>query len=134
MDTILEMTRELAFELQNDQRFLRAQLAESAADQDEQLQSLIGEFSLKRVALNNEMSKEEKDDQKIQALDKEIRDIYAKMMENKSMQAYQQAKSELDRLLKSMITILTVSAQGEDPDSVEESGCAGGCEGCSGCH
>ena len=39
MDTILEMTRERAFELQNDQRF-RAQLAESAADQDEALQAL----------------------------------------------------------------------------------------------
>ncbi|HBT63558.1 MAG TPA: YlbF family regulator [Ruminococcaceae bacterium] len=134
MDTILEMAKELAYEMQNDQRFLRTQLAQSAADDDDDLQSLIGEFNLKRVALSTEMSNEDKDNEKIQTLDTEIRDVYARMMENRNMKAYQQAKGELDRLVKNIVTIITVSAQGEDPDSIQESGCGGSCEGCSGCH
>ena len=120
--------------MQNDQRFLRTQLAQSAADDDDDLQSLIGEFNLKRVALSTEMSNEDKDNEKIQTLDTEIRDVYARMMENRNMKAYQQAKGELDRLVKNIVTIITVSAQGEDPDSIQESGCGGSCEGCSGCH
>ncbi|HCA29353.1 MAG TPA: YlbF family regulator [Ruminococcaceae bacterium] len=134
MDTILEMAKELAYEMQNDQRFLRTQLAQSAADDDDDLQSLIGEFNLKRVALSTEMSNEDKDNEKIQTLDTEIRDVYARMMENRNMKAYQQAKGELDRLVKNIVTIITVSAQGEDPDSIQDPGCGGSCEGCSGCH
>ena len=134
MDSILEMTRELAYELQNDSRYIRTRLAQSAAADDIGLQNLIGEFNLKRVALSNEMARENKDNDKLKALDTELRELYARMMGNENMSAYQQAKSELDKLVKSMVTILTVSAQGEDPDSVEESGCGGSCEGCAGCH
>jgi cell fate (sporulation/competence/biofilm development) regulator YlbF (YheA/YmcA/DUF963 family) len=134
MDALLDMTRELAYKLQSDQRFIRAQLAQSAADQDEELQSLIGEFNLKRAALSSEMAKKEKDSEKIQELDTEIRSIYANMMENQSMKAYKQAKGELDHLVKSMVTILTATAQGEDPDAVNQSGCGGSCSSCSGCH
>ena len=33
MDAILQMTQELAYKLQSDSRFIRVQLAQSAADQ-----------------------------------------------------------------------------------------------------
>ncbi|MDD2361565.1 MAG: YlbF family regulator [Oscillospiraceae bacterium] len=134
MDSIIEMTRELAYELQSDQRFIRTQLARSQADDDAELQGLIGEFNLKRATLSTVMSKEDKDKDRLQELNNELRDIYSRMMDNRNMTAYQQAKDELDKLVKSIVTIITVSAQGEDPDSIEESGCGGSCEGCAGCH
>ena len=46
---------------------------------------MIGEFNLKRAALSSEMAKEEKDGEKLQTLDTELRDIYARMMENENM-------------------------------------------------
>lgn len=134
MDTLLEMTRDLAYELQNDDRFVRTQMAQAAADEDADLQNLIGEFNLKRAALSAEMAKENKDNDKLQTLDTEIRDVYARMMANDRMIAYQAAKADLDKLVRSMLNILTVAAQGEDPDEVQESGCGGSCEGCAGCH
>jgi len=134
MDSIMEMTRKLAFELQNDRRFVSTRLAQMAADQDAGLQDMIGEFNSKRMTLSAEMSKDEKDDDKLKELDSEIRELYAKMMSNTNMVAYQQAKAELDKLVKNMVTMLTISAQGENPDKFEESGCAGSCDGCTGCH
>lgn len=134
-DTIIEMARSIGRELQNDERFVRTQLAQAAADEDAELQELIGEFNLKRIALNQEMSKEEKDNEKLQTLDGEIRDVYARLMANEHMQAYQAAKQELDAVVSGVATIVTLSAQGQDPDSIDETpSCGGNCSGCAGCH
>lgn len=134
MDSILELTKDLAGELQNDERFIRTQMAQSAADEDSALQDLIGEFNLKRIALNSEMEKEEKDKDKIGQMDRELRGVYARLMENEHMKVYQEAKTELDKLVNSMVTIINMAAQGQDPDEIEESSCSGNCSGCAGCH
>lgn len=135
MDTLLESAKKLAHELQNDERFIRTQMAQTASDDDKELQDLIGDFNLKRMSINNEMAKQEKDSDKLKEMDKEIRELYDRIMSNEHMQTYQSAKAELDKLVNSMVTILTMSAQGQNPDEIqEESGCAGNCAGCAGCH
>ena len=135
MDTIIDMARDLGHALQGDERFIRAQMAQAAADEDTGLQELIGEFNLKRIALNNENVKEEKDGEKITALDGEIREIYARIMENPRMNAYQESKEALDGLVRYIATIVTMSAQGQNPDEIEPagSGCSGSCSSCGGC-
>ena len=45
MDTIINMARDLGHALQGDERFIRAQMAQAAADEDAGLQELIGEFN-----------------------------------------------------------------------------------------
>ncbi len=136
MDNLIEMAKEMGEAIQMDQRFIRTQMAQAAADEDEALQGLIGEFNLKRLAVNNEYGKEDKDDAKIRELDMELREIYGRLMENENMKAYQTAKAELDEVLNRINRILTLSAQGEDPQKadVELSGCSGNCSSCAGCH
>lgn len=134
MEDMLELARELARTLQQDERFIRTQMAQAAADEDEELQSLIGEFNLKRIAVGNETSKEDKDEAKLKTLDGEIRELYALIMANEHMAAYNEAKTELDKLVNDIGTIITMSAQGQDPDEVQTGSCGGNCAGCSGCH
>ena len=134
MDQIIEMAKDLGYAIQQDERYIRTQLAQAAADEDEKLQELIGEFNLKRIAINSETTKEDKDGDKIQRLDAELRDIYAHLMANEHMAAYNEAKTELDKLINRIATIVTMSAQGEDPEDVPAEGCGGNCSGCSGCH
>ena len=134
MEDMLELARELARTLQHDERFIRTQMAQAAADEDEELQSLIGEFNLKRIAVGNETSKEDKDEAKLKTLDGEIRELYALIMANEHMAAYNEAKTELDKLVNDIGTIITMSAQGQDPDEVQTGGGGGNCAGCSGCH
>jgi hypothetical protein len=134
MDTILDMAKDLGYALQQDERYIRTQMAQAAADEDEALQGLIGEFNLKRIAINNENTKEEKDGEKLKRLDAELREVYARIMQNEHMAAYNEAKTELDKLVHAVGAIVTMSAQGQDPDEVQTGGCGGDCAGCAGCH
>lgn len=134
-DQILEMARELGEAIQQDERFIRVQMAQAAADADEALQGYIGEFNLKRIALNNESQKEEKDEQKLEQLNSELRAAYANIMKNASMTAYNESKPALDLLINQVARIIMLSAQGEDPQSIDEhEGCSGSCSTCGGCH
>ncbi len=137
MDKILELTKDLAHEIQMDERFIRLQMAQSAADADTDLQTLIGDFNLKRMALATETSKDDdkKDADKIKQIDEELRALYARVMENENMKAFNAAKAGMDEMMNGVSRILTLAAQGVDPDSADmEAGCSGNCSSCGGCH
>lgn len=136
MDQLVELAKDLGYTIQQDERFIRTQMAQAAADEDEALQSLIGEFNLKRMAISNEMGKEDKDEEKLSALDTDLRAVYEKIMSNEHMAAYNAAKTELDAVLNQINTIVMMAAQGQDPETaLEESGsCGGNCASCGGCH
>lgn len=136
MDKIIELAKDLAHEIQMDERFIRTQLAQAAADEDKELQCLIGDFNLKRMALNNETQKDpaDRDAAKLQLLDKELREVYAQVMANGNMIRYNEAKTGLDELMNAVTRILTLAAQGVDPDDADSASCTGSCATCPGCH
>ena len=135
MEQILEMAKDLGRAIQQDERFMKMQMAQARADEDEALQALIGEFNLKRMAINAESAKgEAQDEEKLRALNVEIREVYAKVMANESMAAYNEAKTEMDKLTNAVGAILNMAAQGLDPDDYEEHSCGGNCCSCGGCH
>lgn len=136
MDRIVELARELGAALQQDERYIRIQMVQAAADEDKDLQDAIGEFNLKRISLQNESARETQDEAKIEQLTTEVSEVYTKIMENPSMIAYNAARPDLDRLLETVARIITLSAQGEDPYAIPESSenCSGNCSSCGGCH
>ena len=134
MERILEMAKEMGHAIQQDERFIRLQAAQTAADEDTELQSLIGEFNLKRMALNSETAKEDKDEEKLKELNKEIREVYAKVMANPSMVAYNEAKTAMDKIINGIGAIVNMAAQGMNPDEYDEHSCGGNCQTCGGCH
>ena len=133
---IINLAREIGKELQKDNRYINMQLAKQSSDEDQKLQDMIGEFNLKRMAINNETQKDEQDQEKIQAFNQELRAVYTQIMENPNMIAYNSAKDELDALLKRVSAIIGQSADGEDPETTDlvESSCGGECSSCGGCH
>ena len=132
---VIAMARELGAALQQCDEYTAYNVAKSAADGDEVLQGMIGEFNLKKLALSAEVQKEDKDQEKLATLNEEVRTIYAKIMAHPTMAAYNTTKSELDRLLNFIQQIIVYSANGEDPATIqEETSCGGDCSGCSGCH
>ena len=82
---VIELARELGKAIQQDERFLAMQIARQNSDNDDELQQLIGEFNLKRMAINNEAAKENRDEAKLQQLNSELRETYAKVMQNKNI-------------------------------------------------
>ena len=103
----------------------------------ETLQELIGQFNLKRMAINTEETKEgeERDAEKLRELNTDIRTIYAQIMENEHMVAYNDAKTVLDELVRKMQTAINLAVQGQDPNlAAQEISCSGDCGSCGGCH
>ncbi len=136
MDILVQMAIDLACQLQEDERCQAVLAAQQAADADENLQQLIGEFNMKRIAINNEETKEEgRDADKLKTLNQEIRDIYAAVMANEQMMAYNDAKTALDQLVGKIHTAINLAVQGQDPNlAAQEISCSGDCGSCGGCH
>ena len=133
---IITMARELGKAIQQDETYTKYQAAQKAADEDKVLQDLIGEFNLRRIELSQEMNKvgDQKDQNKIDALDAQLREQFQKAMAHPTMAEYNICKQEMDAKMSFINQILSASVNGEDPDSVEESSCTGSCSSCGGCH
>ncbi len=132
---VIEITRELGKAIQADPRYSAYLLAREKNDADEELQKLIGEFNMGRMQLNREMSKTDKDQDKINELNQKVRGIYADIMRNENMAVYNNAKSEFDDMILEIERIIQLCANGEDPATCDpKSACTGSCETCGGCH
>ena len=131
---LIKMARDMGHAIQKEDFYLDLMTAKNNADADEELQKLISEFNMKRIAINNEASKEDRDDEALRKLNEEMRSLYSDVMRNEHMTAYNNAKQEFDRVLQRVIAIITQSAEGEDPDTTDYSdNCAHDCSTCGGC-
>lgn len=132
---IIEMTRELGKAIQQDERYTAYVLAKEANDKDTELQQLISDFDAKRHNLNEEMSKQDKNTDMIKTLDTDIKETYNTIMSNQNMIIFNSVKNALEQLISDVNQIITMCANGEDPDTCEIShGCSGSCSTCGGCH
>ena len=134
---VIEATRNLGKILQEDERYKKYDAAAKASDTDTALQNKIGEFNMLRMQLSQEMSKPDKDADKMTSLDTDIKALYDEIMEMPTMKAFNEAKEEIDTLLQSINYIISMAANGEDPMTCPEQAphnCSGSCSTCGGCH
>ena len=130
---VITMARELGKALQQEEAYIKWQEAQHTADADAELQKLIGEFNLKRMIINDEASKQDRDQEKLTKANKEMREVYSKIMSNDNMIAYNDAKTAFDAILNRVSAIIQQSAQGADPDTADAADCTGSCSTCGGC-
>ncbi len=132
---IISQARELGKLIQQEESYLALQSAQSNADADIELQRLIGDFNLKRMSINNEASKKDRDQEKLSQLNTEMREVYSQIMSNENMIAYNEAKEKFDVLANRVLAIVQQSAEGADPETADytQSSCSGSCSTCGGC-
>lgn len=133
---VIELTRALGKKIQQEEVFLHYQIAKQNADNDQELQKIIEDFSNKRTELSEESDKpdEEKNAVKIQQISREMRRCYGEIMSNQSMINYNDAKDAYDVLMNRINAILQKSFDGEDPETADYSPtCSGSCATCGGC-
>lgn len=133
---IIEITRQLGEAIQQDERYIAFSLAKEANDNDTALQEAIGKFNMIRMSLDNEISKDDKDDDKVKGYNDDLRRTYAGIMANPTMSEFNEAKSALDVMINEINGIITLCVNGENPKTcqVPQSDCNGSCGGCSGCN
>ena len=134
--TVLEAVRSLGEAIQKDERFLRYAKAKLSNDQNSELQELIGKFNVVRMNLDEVMTAEERDEEKVQSLNEELRSVYMYIMGKDSMVEYNAAKVELDSMLNDINSVIMQCVDGADPKTVEPEvhSCTGSCDSCGGCH
>lgn len=134
---VIALTRQLGAAIQKEEAYLAYNEARLANESDEALNAKIGEFNLIRMSLTNELQKpaEEKSQSKVEALNKQLQDLYTEIMSNDNMQKFNAAKQEMDKLTHKITGIIAMCIEGEDPETCEvPDECSGSCETCGGCH
>ena len=99
---IIEMTRELGKALQTDDRYIAYNLAKQVNDEDKELQEQIDSFEKMRYDLNMELTKENKDTDKIKDLDDNIGTSAVMINSEKGLSFFESCGK---RLIKQEITI-----------------------------
>ena len=132
---IIALAQELALAVQQDDRYLYLDSARKMNDIDEELQKQIEDFNIARVSLNMETNKAEKDTHYIEELNEKINTLYTNVMNNENMVTYNNAKNEIDLLMKHIQAILAEAVNGGDPTKVAapSMGCSGSCGSCGDC-
>lgn len=134
---ILDVTkkaRELGKAIQEDVRYKAYCTAKKANDEDKDLQDKIGQFNLVRMNLDNELTSDTRDEEKVKELNGQLKDVYTEIMHNETMQKFTMAKQGMDMMMNEVNSIIAMCADGEDPDTCEVTNCTGSCSTCSGCH
>ncbi len=134
---IIQMARELGHTLQKDERYLKMLAANAATEKSPELGAQMARFTELRNQLNQEIVKaeQERDQDRVNQLDEELRGLYEAITTAPEMVAYNQAKAELESILNFISQIISGSANGQDPDLIEQqASCSGSCGSCGGCH
>ncbi len=131
------MTRELAKKLQQEDAYILLNTTQKAVEEDDALQEAIADFNMKRYELTQEVTKKDRDDEKVDELDKLVRKMYDDITNNEKMVAYNKAQDDFNEMFEYVLHILQMAATGDDPDSIEKpeegGGCSGDCSSCGGC-
>lgn len=130
---IIEQARNIGKSIQQDDRYLKMQLAIQNADADKELQDLIGQYNLKRMSIQNEMQKKDRDEAKLKSYQQEMNTVYATIMKNLNMETYNKSRDEFTVLMRRVMAIIEQSANGADPETADysPSACSGNCASCS---
>lgn len=133
---VIELTRELGKAIQQDDRYIAYMLAKQVNDNDKELNDDVEKFSKLREELKEVMKKDVQasETDHLKELDENIKATYKKIMNNKNMIVFQAAQKNLEDLINNVQQIITMCANGEDPDTCQpSSGCSGSCATCGGC-
>ena len=134
--TVIEMARELGKKIQQEESYILLNTAQQAVEEDDELQEKIAEFNMKRYELTQEITKADRDDKKIEELDKVVHELYDVATNHEKMVAYNNAQDEFNEMFEYVLHIIQMSAAGDDPDTIErpeQGGCSGDCSSCGGC-
>lgn len=130
---LIELARQFGEEIQQDDMYINMRILEQKLDTDKDFQLLMDSFNNDKIKINEEMSKDSPDSNKIQELNKSIQTKYNKILENKNMISYQEAQKKFMDIIKRVNAIIVKSAQGENPSTADFTECGGSCSDCSGC-
>lgn len=133
---VVALTRQLGAAVQEDERYKKFVAAKEASEASAEVKDMMAKIDELRVAYQAEAMNLEPDETVLAKFDQDFQQLYAALMVNDTMQAYEQARQELDGMMNYLMQILYLCVNGEDPatcEPQEEHECGGECSHCAGC-
>ena len=136
-DNLIDMARELGREIQANEEYIDFRIKQQNLDCNAEIQEYLKNFNSKKNEINQEISKENCDNTKIDLLNKEIAEIYKNINSNPVMIEYNLSKERFNKILQKISLVINKSAEGIDPYMIEvnddHNDCTGSCYSCEGC-
>ena len=129
MDNVFQKTRELGEALLASETYQRMKAAEDKAMQNAEAAGLMSDLLEKRAGIQQLMQQENPDAGALKRLSDEMDGIQEKLHMMDDIVALTEARSEFTSLINQVNQVLQFIVTGK-----MDSGCAGDCSSCSGCH
>ncbi len=125
---IIEKAKELGKLLKDSDIVKEYNLAKTAYEQNSEIQDLLGKFNIHKMSMTMLAKQENPDEEKIECHEKQIEEIYAKIMESSLMVDFQEKSQRVETIIGNINSILNLYITGDST-----SGCSGSCSTCGGC-
>ena len=126
---IIEMAQALGEAIKQDERLVRFQKAKEAYDADEKLVNAVKEFNVQKMALNEQLSKDDADQTVTDAIQRRIEEIYEEILASPVMIEYSEAEKAANDLINLVNMAISCAITGEEMGCTEEK-----CKTCGHCH
>ena len=126
---IFEIAAMLGKALKEDERLVKLEVAKKNYQESMDLQKKLVEYEVQQKALQQEITKPERDTVFIDVIQKRIDTLYQEIMADPIFMALNEAQAEVNELMNAVNNTITFHITGEEPSS-----CTHNCSTCSGCH
>ena len=130
MDAVFQKTRELGQALMESETYQKMKAAEEKAMKNEEAARVMGEYLEKRQQLQDLMQSENPDPGALKRLSDEMDAAQERLQMMDDIAALTAARNDFNDLIGQVNQVLQFIVTGR----MDESGCAGDCSACSGCH
>lgn len=136
MNEILELAQKLGSAISECEEIKAYKEMEKIYFEDEAAQKAMSEYEETRAKMTVEAQKTGMTEESLAHFQKEMQGAMEKLLENKTVKEYLDAKSAFNDILTKVNSIIAYFVQGEEQNMAADStgGCSGNCSHCSGCH
>ena len=134
MNEILEMAQKLGQAIADSEEIKVFREMEKIFNEDTEAQRVMNEYEAERAKMTVKAKETGMTPESLQLFQSEMKKSMDKLMANKTVKEYLEAKSNFNDIIKKVNSIISFCIQGEDQELASEGGCSGNCGSCGGCH
>ena len=134
MNDILEMAQNLGQAIADSEEMKVFHEMEKTFYEDEEAQRVMNEYEAERAKMTVKAKETGMTPESLKLFQSEMKKSMDKLMANKTVKEYLEAKSNFNDIIKKVNSIISFCIQGEEQELASEGGCSGNCGSCGGCH
>ena len=134
MNEIIKLAQSLGQAIADSEEIKVFREMEKIFYEDEEAQRVMQEYEDSRARMTVKAKETGMTPESLALFQKEMKESMDKLMANKTVKEYLEAKSNFNEIIKRVNAIISFCIQGEEQELASEGGCSGNCGSCGGCH